>query len=148
MQDVRGAWFHEAGSGRTFVVVAIKQRYYGHATQAGLMASQLNPATYCGRYTVVVDEDIDPANLHDVVWAMGTRSDPGVDITHLNQCQSSRLDPMHEKDTLFSNRVIINACRPFSWKDEFPRVNKASEELRRKVAEKFREVLEDGGRLR
>ena len=140
VQDVRGVWFHEAGSGRTFVVVAIKQRYFGHATQAGLMASQLNPATYCGRYTVVVDEDIDPANLHDVVWAMGTRSDPGVDITHLNQCQSSRLDPMHEADTLFSNRVIINACRPYDRIDTFPAVAQTSPELAAEVRAKFPEV--------
>ena len=140
VQDVTGVWFHEAGSGRTFVVVAIKQRYFGHATQAGLMASQLNPATYCGRYTVVVDEDIDPANLHDVVWAMGTRSDPAVDITHLSQCQSSRLDPMHETDTLFSNRVIINACRPYERLDTFPAVAQTSPELAAEVRKKFPDV--------
>ena len=140
VQDVRGVWFHEAGSGRTFVVVAIKQRYYGHATQAGLMASQLNPATYCGRYTVVVDEDIDPANLHDVIWAMGTRSDPAVDITHLNQCQSSRLDPMHGEDTLFNSRVVINACRPYERIATFPPVAQTSPELAAEVRRKFPDV--------
>ncbi|MEE8332689.1 MAG: UbiD family decarboxylase [Alphaproteobacteria bacterium] len=137
VQDVRGVWHHEAGSGRTFVVVSIKQRFYGHATQAGLMASQLSPATYCGRYTVVVDEDIDASNLHDVVWAMGTRSDPARDITHLSQCQSSRLDPMHEEGTLFNNRVIINACRPYERLDTFPAVAQTSPELAAEVRAKF-----------
>ena len=141
VQDVRGVWHHEAGSGRTFVVVAIKQRFFGHATQAGLMASQLNPATYCGRYTVVVDEDIEAHNLHDVVWAMGTRSDPSRDITHLTQCQSSRLDPMHEEGTLFNNRVIINACRPYERIDTFPAVAQTSPELADEVRKKFAKVF-------
>ena len=141
VQDVHGVWHHEAGSGRTFVVVSIKQRFYGHATQAGLMASQLNPATYCGRYTVVVDEDIDASNLYDVVWAMGTRSDPSRDITHLTQCQSSRLDPMHEEDTLFNNRVIINACRPYERLETFPQVAQTSPELAREVRGKFPKVF-------
>jgi UbiD family decarboxylase len=44
--DVRGAWLHQAGSGRTFAVVSIKQRYFGHSTQVGLVASQVNPVGY------------------------------------------------------------------------------------------------------
>ncbi|MBI76820.1 MAG: hypothetical protein CMM53_03425 [Rhodospirillaceae bacterium] len=142
VQDVRGVWHHEAGSGRTFVVVSIKQRFYGHATQAGLMASQLNPATYCGRYTVVVDEDIEAHNLHDVVWAMGTRSDPEKDIIHLNQCQSSRLDPMHGEDTLYNTRVVINACRPYERIETFPAVAQTSPELAAEVRKKFPKVFE------
>ena len=39
--DVRGAWLHQAGAGRTFAVVSIKQRYFGHSTQVGLVASQV-----------------------------------------------------------------------------------------------------------
>ena len=74
--DVTGVWVHQAGAGRTFVVVAIRQRYFGHANQVGLVASQVNPTGYVGRYIVVVDDDIDPTDMHDVIWAMGTRSDP------------------------------------------------------------------------
>ena len=109
-------------------------------TQAGLMASQLNPATYCGRYTVVVDEDIDASNLHDVIWAMGTRSDPQTDITHLNQCQSSRLDPMHGEDTLYNSRVVINACRPYERLATFPPVAQTSPELAAEIRKKFPNV--------
>ena len=74
--DVRGAWLHQAGSGRTFCVVSIKQRYFGHSTQVGLVASQVNPVGYIARWIVVVDDDIDPTDIHDVIWAMGTRCDP------------------------------------------------------------------------
>jgi 4-hydroxy-3-polyprenylbenzoate decarboxylase len=89
----------------------------------------------------VVDEDIEAHNLHDVVWAMGTRSDPSRDITHLTQCQSSRLDPMHEEGTLFNNRVIINACRPYERIDTFPAVAQTSPELADEVRKKFAKVF-------
>ena len=59
-----------------FLVVSIKQRYPGHARQAGLIATECHAAAYLGRYTVVVDDDIDPTNLNEVLWAVCTRSDP------------------------------------------------------------------------
>ncbi len=74
--EVKGVWVHGAGSGRTFNVVSIKQRYFGHSRQAGMIASQIPPAGYVSRFTVVVDEDIDPSDLNEVIWAMGTRCDP------------------------------------------------------------------------
>ena len=40
-------------------------------------------------------------------------------------------------------KVFINACRPYHWKDEFPLVNRASDELRRKVMEKFGELFDE-----
>ncbi|MGH6676255.1 MAG: hypothetical protein ACRECE_08550 [Xanthobacteraceae bacterium] len=35
---------------------------------------------YAGKWTVVVDEDIDAGDLDHVLWAMCTRFDPNVDI--------------------------------------------------------------------
>ena len=140
--DVKGVWVHQGGSGRTFVVVAIKQRYFGHATQAGLIASQINPTGYCGRYLVVVDDDIDPSDIHDVMWAMGTRSDPKTDITLLDKCWSSRLDPMVEsKDVLYNTRCVINACIPYERIGDFPAVAQTSRELAREVMAKFPDVF-------
>jgi len=37
----------------------------------------------------------------------------------------------------FQSRGIIDACRPYEWMDEFPKVSGASAELRAKVTEKF-----------
>jgi UbiD family decarboxylase len=59
------------GHGALFNVVSIKQMFAGHACRAGLVASQY--ATHLPRYIVVVDEDIDPSNLEQVIWAMVTR---------------------------------------------------------------------------
>ena len=140
--DVKGVWVHQGGAGRTFVVVAIKQRYFGHSTQAGLVASQVNPIGYAGRYVVVVDEDIDPGDIHDVIWAMGTRTDPKEDFTHLENCWSTRLDPMVTDNRYTNNRVVINACIPYERIDTFPRVAQTSPELAAQVRERFPNVFD------
>ena len=42
--DVSGVWYHEAaGAAYMFLVVSIKQRYPGHARQAGLIATECPP---------------------------------------------------------------------------------------------------------
>ena len=139
--DVTGVWVHQAGAGRTFVVVAIKQRYFGHANQAGLVASQVNPTGYVGRYVVVVDDDIDPTDMHDVIWAMGTRTDPKTDFTILDRNWSSRLDTMVTDEKLYNSRVVIDACIPYERLETFPRVAQTSPELAAEVRSRFPDVF-------
>ncbi len=74
--EVKGVWAHAAGGSRLWLTVAIKQQYGGHAKQAGLIASQCHAGAYANRFVVVVDDDIDPADMDQVVWAMCTRFDP------------------------------------------------------------------------
>jgi len=42
-----------------FTVVAITQRYAGHARQAGHILNQCGAGAYMSRYSVVVDDDMD-----------------------------------------------------------------------------------------
>ncbi len=140
--EVRGVWFHEAAATNFFTVVSIKQLYCGHSIQAGTLAAQCQvAATGNGRYIVVVDEDIDPTNLEEVVWAVGTRSNPETDIDVLRRTYSNRLDPIAPRDGQgwTSSRAIIDACRPFDRMKEFPPVVRASDEVREKVLRKWPE---------
>ncbi len=74
VSDVVGVWQHVS---QLMTVVALKQRYAGHAKRAGLIAAA---NSYMGRVVVVVDEDIDPSNLADVMWAVTTRSEPSESV--------------------------------------------------------------------
>ena len=139
--DVTGAWLHQAGAGRTFCVVAVKQRYFGHSTQVGLVASQVASVGYISRWIVVVDDDIDPTDIHDVIWAMGTRCDPKTRTTVLDHCWSSRLDTLVTDYTrLYNSRMVIDACRPFEQLDNFPRVCQTSPELAATVRARYPEL--------
>ncbi|MDO8688636.1 MAG: UbiD family decarboxylase [Dehalococcoidia bacterium] len=140
--DVRSVRSHELAGFSYLLIVAIKQRYPGHARQAALVASQCRAGAYMGRYVIVVDEDIDPYNTDDVLWAMSTRSDPAGSIDIVRRCWSSPLDPaipVGQKG--FNSRAIIDACRPYEWMDKFPPVSDPSPELAKKVIEKWGPAL-------
>ncbi|MDP2660123.1 MAG: UbiD family decarboxylase [Dehalococcoidia bacterium] len=136
--DIRGVWQHEAATNWAFTAVSIKQRYPGHARQAGLLASQVMGGGYMNRYVVVVDEDIDPSDMDDVLWAMSTRADPARSVEILHRCWSGPLDaaiPVEDKG--FNSRMIIDACRPYEWMDKFAPVVATSPGLRDRVYDRF-----------
>jgi len=144
--DVKGVWLTVSGGSRLVLVVAIKQRYPGHARQAALVASQCHAGAYLGRYVIVVDDDIDPSNNDDVMWAMATRSDPVEDIEIIRRCWSGPLDPIiHPSKKGFNSRAIIDACRPYEWMKEFPRVAESSKEVLDATQKKWGHVLFGGG---
>lgn len=141
--DVKGVWCHEAGGGRLLNIISIKQRYPGHARQALVAASQVHAGAYLGRYVIVVDDDIDPTNTFDLLWALVTRSDPVESIDILRRCWSGPLDPRIQPGKKgFNSRALIDACRPFEWMKDFPPVAESSPELREKVRAKWKKVIE------
>ncbi len=128
------------------VVVAIRQRFAGHAKQAGHAALSCSAAARNGRYVVVVDEDIDPTDLKEVLWAMETRVDPARDIEIVEECWGSPLDPRMPPEKRAAgdhtnNRAIFYAVRPYAWREKFPQTSRSGRELRRQIVEKFRSVL-------
>jgi 4-hydroxy-3-polyprenylbenzoate decarboxylase len=140
--DVRGVWCHESGGSRLLVFVSIKQRYPGHARQAGMVAGFCHSAAYLGRYVVVVDEDIDVTNTDDVLWAIATRSNPDQDIEIVRRCWSGALDPIVPTDHKgHSSRAIIDACRPYEWIGDFPPVAESSDAVRRAAQLKWGKIL-------
>ena len=146
--DVQAVWSHPSG-GRFMTVLAIKQRYPGHARQAAMIASQCRSGAYLGRYVIVVDEDIDITNTEEVIWAISSRSDPVDSIEILRRCWSGPLDPripVGEKG--FNSRAIIDATRPYEWRDKFPKSSGHSRELKDKVAGDWNRFLNEkvGGR--
>ena len=135
-------WAHEAGGGRSLLIVSVEQRYAGHARQAGYLAAQLPQAAYMNRFTVVVDSDVNPRDLGEVVWAMCGRCDPGIDIEVMRRTWGSRVDPLTLPGEIpFNNRAVIDACRPFERLSDFPTVAESSPELIESVSRRWPEVL-------
>ncbi len=117
--DIAGVWQHVA---QLMTVVALKQRYAGHAKRAALIAAA---NSYMGRLVVVVDDDVDPSNLADVMWAITTRCEPAEQIDIVRNAWSSALDPRIPDEAKRAgitshSKAIIEAVRPFGWKDKYP----------------------------
>lgn len=144
--DVTAVWAHEIGTARLLLAVAIKQRYGGHAKQAGHVAAMCHSGAYAGRYVIIVDDDIDVSSLEEVMWAVLTRSDPASSIDIITNAWSTPLDPRIEperkaKGDFTNSRAIIDACKPFYWKDQYPNVNQPPPEMRRLARERFGYLL-------
>jgi 4-hydroxy-3-polyprenylbenzoate decarboxylase len=139
--DIHGVYLPPPAQ-RFMIVVAIKQRYPGHAKQAALVACQCHAGAYLGRYVVVVDEDIDITDLNEVVWAIATRSDPATSVDILRRTWSGPLDPIIPPGQKGHNsRMIIEATRPYEWRDRFPKISQISNDTRKQFSTKWEKQL-------
>jgi UbiD family decarboxylase len=139
--DVTGVWQHVS---QLMTVVALRQRYDGHAKRAALVAAA---HSYMARIVVVVDDDIDPSDLADVMWAVTTRCEPSENIDVLRNAWSSALDPRiapadKDRGVTAHSKAIIEACRPFAWRDQFPTPSALAAEEARAIEAKWGKLLE------
>ena len=86
----------------------------------------------------MVDDDIDPSILDEVIWAMGTRCDPKEDLEITRRCWSSKIDPMIFDQKLYNSRVMVDACIPYERRNEFSPVAETSPELRARMMTKYK----------
>ena len=129
-----------------FIVVAIEQQYAGHARQAGHAVLGCAASARTGRFVVIVDEDIDPSNMKEVMWAMTTRVDPSPDIEIVEGCLPARsMSPSPRSMRAIGNwtgsRAIVYAVRPWTWRDKFPMVNRIDRDQREAVISKYKTML-------
>jgi UbiD family decarboxylase len=139
---IKGVFVHNS----FFVVVAIEQRFAGHAQQAGMAVLGCAAVARNGRFVVIVDEDIDPSNMSEVMWAVTTRVDPASDIHTVPNCWATPLDPrmppeMQEHGPHTNSRAILYAVRPWQWREKFPPVNRIDRQQRDDMVRKFSSQL-------
>jgi UbiD family decarboxylase len=112
---INGVWSIPEAAGWGMTVVSIKQMYAGHASQVMALAAQCTAGAYFGKYVIVVDDDIDPTNIGQVLWAMATRSRPAQSIDILRETWSTFLDPSLNPPEIrpWGSKALINACMDY-----------------------------------
>jgi 4-hydroxy-3-polyprenylbenzoate decarboxylase len=138
--DVVGVWQHIA---QLMTVVAVRQRYAGHAKRAALVAAA---NSYMARLIVVVDDDVDPSNLGEVLWAVTTRCEPSEQIDIVRDAWSSALDPRIPLEQKLAgatshSKAIVDACCPFAWKNRFPPTSTLTQDEARTIESKWGAAL-------
>ncbi len=146
---IKGVWNMDSGGRMLLTVISIEQKYAGHAKQVAMGAMSGVEGGRHGKFTIVVDDDIDPANDEDVLWAMATRCDPATSIEVITGCwgdflEASLSPEKRANGDITNGRAIILACRPYHWRKDFPRVNRASDELRSRTLRKWPELFPAG----
>jgi len=129
-----------------FLVVSLRVRYAGQVRQlADLIMSGIGMRP--PKYLVIVDDDIDPENTEDVMWAITSRVDPEESVYLVKNRWASSTDPRippAKKATgdITSSSLIIDATRPWSWRDKFPKPTEPSAELAQRYYVKWRDFIE------
>ncbi len=142
----------------SFKVVGIKQMYDEHVEDV-MRALEPGGFHHSGNHVwVLVDDDIDIYNTQEVMWAIASRTIPQTAVRVVQGTAEWQLDPRippgersdprmdhsqdHGRHIYRADSMIINACRPYEWKDEFPKVNVNSRELRESVERKWQALFQ------
>jgi len=143
IQGIKGVYAHPAAAGAfALVVISLEQRYAGHAAQALSLAAQVPGGAYVTKWIIAVDDDVDPTDMDQVLWAMGTRTNPADDIDILRNTRGSPLDPAQNppEKRLYGSKALINACKDYRHLKTFPRRTLLRESVYRQVVERWREL--------
>jgi len=144
---IKGVYSHPAAaSGWGMVVVSIEQKYAGHTAQVLASAAQCPAAAYYTKWIVAVDDDVDPADMNQVVWAMSTRCNPVEDIDFQRKTWSTGLDPSQVVPELrsYGSKALIDACKPHRFIKEFPVRTMIRESVYKAAAARWDELGLDG----
>ena len=106
------------------------------------LAAQCMGGAYFGKYVIVVDDDVDPTNVHQVLWAMATRSRPAQSIDILRETWSTFLDPSLNPPEIrpWGSKCLINACMDYRFIKTFSKRTKLSQEAYENVAARWQEL--------
>ena len=139
---IKGVWSIPEAAGWGITVVSITQAYPGHAAQVMALAAQCTGGAYFGKYVIVVDDDVDPTNVNQVLWAMATRSRPAQSIDILRETWSTFLDPSLNPPEIrpWGSKCLINACMDFRYIKSFSRRTKLSKDAYDKVVARWEEL--------
>ena len=110
------------GSGGPFnLIISLKKTMEGQPLRAAMAALA---ASNFLKHVIVVDDDINPANLQEVMWAVATRVQASENVVILKGLQGHVLDPSLRHE-IRSDGMIIDATkpidRPFPKRGEVPR---------------------------
>ncbi|HVN23402.1 MAG TPA: UbiD family decarboxylase [Syntrophorhabdales bacterium] len=138
---IRGVYSVPAAAGGFgMVVVSIEQRYPGHAAQVAALAAQCSGSAYYTKWIVVVDDDVDPTDIEQVIWAMSTRCDPASDIDILRNTWSTYLDPTKNpaEERPYGSKTLINACKEHRFLKTFSKRTRLTKPTYEKVQQRWK----------
>jgi 4-hydroxy-3-polyprenylbenzoate decarboxylase len=140
---IQGVYSHPAAAaGFGVTIVCLEQRYPGHAAQALALAAQVPGGAYFTKWIIAVDDDVDPTDMDQVLWAMATRSNPIDDIDLLRNTWSTGLDPAQNppEKRPYGSKALINACKDYRYIKTFSRRSMLRKSVYDKVARRWSEL--------
>ncbi len=137
-------------------VVALRQQHEGHVAEV-IQALSPGGSQYSGHHIwVLVDDDVDVENVHEVMWAIASRCAPEHGVAVIPGNAVWQLDPRippedrslpgtEGRQSYTAHNLVINACRPYRWLSDFPPVAVNSPALREATLRKWPHLFNQKG---
>lgn len=109
------------------MIISMAKRMEGEPMRAAMVA--LSAGNHL-KHVIVVDDDICPSNLKEVMWAVSTRVQADQNVHIITGIQGSVLDPSLREE-IRGAAMVIDATKPLDR--PFPRRGKVPEEILQKV---------------
>jgi len=93
------------------VIVSTKKRYGGFAKAVGMRVLTTPHGLGYAATVIVVDEDVDPFNLPQVMWALSTKMNPAGDLIQVPNMPILELAPQANTPGVV-DKLIIDATTP------------------------------------
>jgi UbiD family decarboxylase len=138
---VKDVYLLESGGSSAYLAISIKQEHEGQAKHVMWAAWSVDPTL--GKFTVVVDDDIDIRDPFALNWALSYRVQPHKDVQIIHGTPAVRLDPSQASEEVpqldtsrrLSSKMGIDATK----KHRYPLVALPPKEHLLKVREQWKE---------
>jgi UbiD family decarboxylase len=140
---IHGVYSHPAAAGGFgMTVISLEQRHAGHAAQVLALAAQVPGGAYYTKWIIAVDEDIDPTDMNQVIWAMASRCNPIDSIDILRNTWSTWLDPSQNppEKRPYGSKALINACKEHRHLPIFSKRTTLRKSVYEKVASRWKDL--------
>lgn len=95
------------------VIVSTRTRYGGFAKAIGLGLLTTTHGLGYAKIVIVVDADVDPFDLNQVMWALSVKVNPAADVMILPNLPVNLLDPAGQPEGM-THKMIIDATTPIA----------------------------------
>ena len=138
---VKDVHITESGGGASYMIISVERLYPGQFWQFIWGAWSIDPSL--GKFTIIVDGEIDIRDSFQVEWAISWRVRPNKDIYIVDNTIPVPLDPAvapyevpkDDPRRAFSSKVVIDATKHH----EFPPASLPPKEHREKVEAMWKE---------
>jgi 4-hydroxybenzoate decarboxylase len=93
------------------VIVSTRKRFGGFAKEVGMRVLTTPHGLGYAATVIVVDEDVDPFNLPQVMWALSTKMNPAGDLIRVPNLSILELAPQADTPGIVE-KLIIDATTP------------------------------------
>ncbi|MDD5206667.1 MAG: UbiD family decarboxylase, partial [Desulfobacterales bacterium] len=115
---IKAVYCPPEAAGRFIAIISMKQMYPGHANQVLTAAISTEMGAYGLKTVIVVDEDIDPADIPRVMYAVAFRFNP-LRAQIIQRGRSTPLDPsLPIESRWITGRLLIDATIPYDWEEK------------------------------